>query len=70
MKKFLLYFGFIFTLILLELLYINFQLDKRIDKIENTQKKHQLTIESLNYVSDQTLNGIDQPNFSKLTSAK
>ena len=70
MKRFLFYLGFIFTLILLELLYINFQLDVRINKIENKQKKNQLTIESLNYVSDQTLNGIDQPNFSKLTSVK
>ncbi len=70
MKKFLLYFGFITAIIFLELFYINFQVNKRIDKIENTQKKHQLTIESLNYVSDQTLNGIDQPNFSKLISVK
>jgi uncharacterized membrane protein YciS (DUF1049 family) len=70
MKKFLFCLGLISTLIFLEIFYINFQLDKRINEIENKQKRNQLTIESLNYISDQTLNGIDQPNFSKLTSVK
>jgi uncharacterized membrane protein YciS (DUF1049 family) len=70
MKKFLFYLGLISTLIFLEIFYINFRLDKRINEIENKQKRNQLTIESLNYISDQTLNGIDQPNFSKLTSVK
>lgn len=68
MKKFLFYFGFICATILLELLYLNFQLEKKINNIENTQKQYHFTIESINQMGDQTLNGIDQSHSSKFSS--
>jgi uncharacterized membrane protein YciS (DUF1049 family) len=60
MRKFIFYFGFICATVLLELLYLNLQLDKKISKIENTQKQYNFAIESLNKISDQTLDGIDR----------
>lgn len=70
MKKYLFYFGFICATVLLELLYINLQLNEKISKIEHTQKQYHFTIESMNQMSDRTLNGIDQPHSYKFTSIK
>lgn len=65
MKKLLFFIGFICATILLELFYINFQLDKRITNIENHQKQYHFSIESIDQISNQTLMGIDQTINSK-----
>lgn len=68
MKKLLFYFGFIFIMVLLELLYLNIQLDRKINNIENIQKQYHFSIESMNRMSNKTLNGIDKSYSSKLSA--
>ena len=70
MKKVFVFLGFILVTILLELFYLNMQLVERINNIENTQKQYQFSIESINHVSDQTLNGIDQSLTSNVLLKK
>jgi len=68
MRKFLFYFGFILTTVLLELFYINLQINDKIDKIENSQKQYNYAIETMDQMSDQTLSGIDESRTLKLSS--
>ena len=68
MRKFLFYFGFILTTVVLELFYINLQINDKIDKIENSQKQYNYTIETMDQMSDQTLSGIDESRTLKLSS--
>lgn len=70
MRKFLFYFGFILTTVLLELFYINLQINNKIDKIETTQKQYHYTIETINQTSNQTLNGINESRTLKFSSIK
>lgn len=65
MRKFLFYFGFILTTVLLELFYINLRINDKIDKIETTQKQYNFAIETMDQMSDQTLTGIDKSQTSK-----
>lgn len=68
MRKLLFYFGFILTTVLLELFYINLQINDKIDKIENTQKQYNYAIETLDHMSDQTISGIDESKTLKLSA--
>ena len=68
MRKFLFYFGFILTTVVLELFYINLQINDKIDKIENSQKQYNYAIETIDQMSDQTLSGIDESRTLKLSS--
>ena len=68
MRKFLFYFGFILTTVLLELFYINLQINDKIDKIENSQEQYNYAIETMDQMSDQTLSGIDESRTLKLSS--
>ena len=68
MRKFLFYFGFILTTVLLELFYINLQINDKIDKIEHSQKQYNYAIETMDQMSDQTLSGIDESRTLKLSS--
>jgi uncharacterized membrane protein YciS (DUF1049 family) len=68
MRKFLFYFGFILTTVVLELFYINLQINDKIDKIENSQKQYNYAIETMDQMSDQTLSGIDESRTLKLSS--
>ena len=70
MRKFLYYFGFILTTVLLELFYINLQINDKIDKIETTQDQYNYVIETMDQVSDQTLSGINESSTSTFTSLK
>jgi hypothetical protein len=70
MRKFLYYFGFILTTVLLELFYINLQINYKIDKIETTQDQYNYVIETMDQVSDQTLSGINESSTSIFTSLK
>jgi len=60
MKKLLVFFGFILITIILELVYLNMHIVKRINDIEKTQKQYSFSIESLDITSEKTINGIDQ----------
>ena len=55
-------------MVLLELLYLNIQLDRKINNIENIQKQYHFSIESMNRMSNKTLNGIDKSYSSKLSA--
>ena len=68
MRKFLFYFGFILTTVVLELFYINLQINDKIDKIEHSQKQYNYAIETMDQMSDQTLSGIDESRTLKLSS--
>ena len=70
MRKFLYYFGFILTTVLLELFYINLQINYKIDKIETTKDQYNYVIETMDQVSDQTLSGINESSTSTFTSLK
>jgi len=70
MRKVLLCFVLICAMILLELFYINLQLEEKISRIENSQKQYHHAIESIHHISDQTLNGIMHSHSYKVKSLK
>ena len=72
MKKFLIFFTCMFAMILLEFFYLNLQLNRKINRIENKQQINHLSIESINKMSDQSLDGLNRTfstknNFAKTT---